>query len=352
MSAGFGFFRTIWLTIRATNYTTQAFQSAHKDLTDLQRAEIQFAKNTMAVGTVYIAFGGIILQVLGKIMSSSALGEEVLARFSERIGGSISKIGTALATIMGPILETIATILEIATAIPFFNEFAAIVIVAGAALLIAAGAAKLLSGAMSLLHIMHGQTAISTALHQQSLMAYIPTAGAATGASLSLASALKMVGISAAIGFGIFIALKDVVGVLPAALFGLAAAFAALAVQLWLAAAPMSVLTFGAAAIAGGAALAGVIAMATGAGTGSEFQMGTRFAPRTMLATIHEGEAVFNPNTSKPSGLASMLGEGKGRNVTHQSVVFNVENLNTKADEEDVKENIARITYNLFRENR
>jgi len=347
---GFGFFRTIWLSIRATNYTTQAFQSAHKNLTDLQRAELQFAKNTMAVGTVYIAFGGIILMTLASIMKSSALGEAVMARFSERISGSLSKLGDALARILGPILDVVASALEIATSIPFFSEFAAIVMIGATVLIIAAGAAKILSGAMLLLAVMQGKSAASTMINQQSLMAYIPTAHAATGASLSLASALKMVGLSAAVGFGVFIALQGVVGVLPAALFGLAAAFAILAVQLWMAAGAVSVLTVGAAAIAGGAALAGAIAIATGA-TG-EFQMGTRFAPRDTLAMVHAGEGVFNTNTQKPVGMMEGLLGGREPRLTKQNINFHVDTLNTKTDVEDVKEKMARITYNLFKESR
>lgn len=352
MSAGFGFFRTIWLSIRATNYTTQAFQSAHRNLTDLQRAELQFAKNTMAVGTIYIAFGGIIIQTLSQIMSTSALGEAVLTRFSEKISGSLAKIGTAIARILGPILDFVANALEVATAIPFFNEFAAIVMIGGTALIIAAGAAKVLGGAMTLLAIMHGKTAATTMLHQQALTAYIPTATAATGVSLTLASALKMVGVSAAVGFGVFLALKDVLGVLPAALVALSVAFGILAVQMWMAAGAMSVLTWGVAAVAGGLALAGAIAVAAGAGATTEYQMGTRFAPRTMMAVIHEGEGVFNTNTQKPVGMMEGAFGGRESRVTKQNINFRINTLNTKTDIDDVKEKMARTTYSIFKESR
>jgi hypothetical protein len=351
MSAGFGFFRTIWLSIRATNYTTQAFQSAHRNLTDLQKAELQFAKNTMAVGTIYIAFGGIILQTLGKIMSTSALGEMVLSNFGDRVTNSFSRIGDALARILGPILDVVASALDIATTIPFFNEFAAIVLLGGTALIVAAGAAKILGGALTLLNIMHGANAASTVAHQQSLLAWIPTANAATASTLTLGAALKTVGIAAAAGFAVFFALKDVVGVLPAALFGLAAAFAALAVQMWLVAGATSVITLGAAAIAGGAALAGAIAVATSAGSGSEFAMGTRFAPRTMLATIHQGEVIANPMTEKPVEVFSKLNR-REPSVTRQEVNFNIEALHTKTDIEDVEQTMARKTYDMFREGR
>jgi hypothetical protein len=349
---GFGFFRTIWLSIRATNYTTQAFQSANRNLTNLQKAELQFARSTMAVGTIYVAFGGIILQTISQIMATSALGEAVLTRFGDKIGVSIGKIGDALARILGPFLDFIASTLEIATAIPFFSEFAAIVMLVGTGIVVLIGVKKILIGVMKLLSVTQGHTTATMAAHQQMLTAYIPTTQAATGATLTFASALKMVGISAAVGFGVFIALKDVVGVLPAALFGLAAAFAALAVQMWLVAGATSVITAGAAAIAGAAALAGAIAVAQGAGHTTEFEMGTRFAPRTMLAMVHQGEAIFNTRTQKPVGMIEGLVGSRERSITRQNINFHIDTLNTKTDFDDTKEKMARETYFLFKKSR
>lgn len=343
---GFGFFRTIWISLRAVNYTTQAFQDTVHGLTKLQQAQLRLkmdaARNMMAVGAMYVAMGGMAIMIINRIMQSSELGQKVLGEFGNSAGKSMDKLGASFAKVMGPLLNIVAKILELATANPIIADLLAGLIVLGTVILIAAGAVKLFSGAVAILNLQLMVKKLMVTSTQQSLLPYIGATHAATGATIGLATAVKMVAISLTVGLGLFTLLSGYMGQLPAALFAASAAFAILAVQMWLAAGAMSVLSWGAAAIAGGAALAGAIAIATGAGQAPEYQMGTRMLTKTGPIIGHRGEVVYNPENQLPTQINKGV-EGRGTSH-HQNVTIDLSGstIQTKANEEELIPMIKR----------
>lgn len=334
----FGFFRTIWISLRAVNYTTRAFQDTITSLNKTQQAQIRFAlnakRNMMAVGMMYIAFGGIAMQTLGQIMSMSKYGEQVLTGFGESVGKSLGKLGETMARILKPFLDIIAKILEMAMAIPLFKEFASVVMIVGTVILFTAGMVKVFSGALGILKIQHMASVLMTRSHQGALTAWIPTVHTATGATISLSTALMAVFAGFSMGFGIVMAIYSAFGKLPAIIAAVTTAVIALAVALWSAAGGLSVLTFGAAAVAGGAAIAGAIAASQ-----PEYQMGTSFVRKGGLAWVDEGEEIRSARESKVKPRWEETREYK-KSVT--TINISMGDVNTKADVEDMVPTIKR----------
>ena len=351
---GFGFFRTIWISLRAVNYTTQAFQDTVHGLTKLQQAQLRLkmdaARNMMAVGAMYVAMGGMAIMIINRIMQQSELGEKVLGEFGDSVGKSMSKLGDSFARVMGPLLNIVAKILELATANPIISDLLAGLITIGAVILIAAGAVKLFSGAIAILNLQLMVKKLMVHSTQQSLLPYIGATHGATGATMGLAAAINMCVLPLMIGVGLFTVLSSYMGQLPAALFAASAAFAVLALQMWLAAGAMSVLSWGAAAIAGGAALAGAIAIATGVGAQApEYQMGTRMLTKTGPIIGHRGEVVYNPENQLPTQI-NRDANRQARATTEMNVDINIQELHTKSDFDDTEKKLRRALYGTMRE--
>jgi hypothetical protein len=349
---GFGFFRTIWISLRAVNYTTQAFQDTVTGLSKLQQAQLRLkmdaARNMMAVGAMYVAMGGMAIMIITKIMNQSELGQKVLGEFGDSAGKSMSKLGDSFARVMGPLLNIVAKILELATANPIISDLLAGLITIGAVILIAAGAVKLFSGAIAILNLQLMVKKLMVHSTQQSLLPYIGATHGATGATMGLAAAINMCILPLMIGVGLFTVLSSYMGQLPAALFAASAAFAILAIQMWLAAGAMSVLSWGAAAIAGGAALAGAIAIASGAGQAPEYQMGTRMLTKTGPIIGHRGEVMYNPENQLPTQINNELRGGKATSL-RQDVRIDLSGsiIQTKADKEELIPIMKRELRNI-----
>lgn len=335
----FGGFRTIWIALRASNYTTRAFNDTIRGLKKMQREQIKFkmnaAKNIMAVGIMYIAFGAIAVGALGQVMAASKHGERVLSNFSKRAGKSLAKLGDALAKWIEPLLDLIAKVLEFAVAIPMFTEIAAAVMLAVTGFLLLKGAILVVKGVMAMLGIQHLVNAAATTVHSQTLLTqFVPATIAAAGATVTLAAALQAVSLGLALGFGLVMAIGAAFGKLPAIIAGITIVIIALAVALWKAAGGLSVLTFGAAAIAGGAAIATAIQAST-----PEYQMGTSFVRQGGLARVHAGEEIISARESK---VESRWDTRAPHNRTVNEVTINMGDVHTKADEEELGPLIKR----------
>ena len=144
---------------------------------------------------------------------------------------------------------------------------------------------------------------------------------------------------------GIFFALKDYLGPIPAALLAIAAAAGILAVILWQAAGAMSVLSWGAAAVAGATAIGGAIAASS-----ISHQMGTRQVAQTGPAFLHKGEVVYNPSSGRPTQVGNDLAGGGGSTSIDASM--HVENLNTKMDTEQLNEYVRKQQRTIALNNR
>jgi len=110
----------------------------------------------------------------------------------------------------------------------------------------------------------------------------------------------------------------------------------------------MSVLTLGAAAVAGGAALAGAIAIASGAGQAPEYQMGTRMLTKTGPIIGHRGEVMYNPENQLPTQINNELRGGKATSL-RQDVRIDLSGsiIQTKADKEELIPIMKRELRNI-----
>ena len=342
------FLKPIWITLRAANYTSQAMNDASKGLTKVQMAQNRLAKSSVQLGLMYVAMGAMALQGMIGVMQFSERGKQVMTDFSEAVEPAMNRLSDAFANVIEPLLKVTTSLLNMATAHPVITQLAAIVAVFGAGALIALGVTKALMGGLALLGFATMTTSGQFLILGGTVKQWIALALGGTGASLTLAAALQMVAISAGAGLGIFLALEPILGALPAALFGVAAAFALLAVQLWLSAHAMSILTWGLAAIAGTAAIAGAMAMASNVGN---FGSGTTFVRRTGTALVHEGEVVYNPRTQSPREIFNDVNRGE-RGASSQIINITIENVHTKADIDDLDEVFGRKLRLGMRSNR
>jgi len=347
----FGSFRTIWISIRAANYTTRAFQDSIRGLKKVEQQEIaqqlRAKRNILAMSALYLSFSLIAVNSIVKVMKASAAGQNVLDRFSQRTSKAMARIGDAFAAILGPVLEVLAGILEFVTANPVLNLVAAGITLVAIGLFTAWSAGKLFAASLALVHVLLGKVAVkATVVGQQTLPALIPNLRTTTAATWSLASALQAVVIGFTAGFAIVSTVATLFGRTPAIIASVITAIAALIVIVWqLAAAQwsvagaMSVITFGAAALAGGAAIAGVIAASSpdeDFGLVGSFATGTSYVRKSGLAMVHEGEEIGNARTK-----SRMSSQPYTRTSNQISVTING-NIQTRADNEELAPMISR----------
>lgn len=161
-----------------------------------------------------------------------------------------------------------------------------------------------------------------------------------TATSIGLEIAWWQVFVAIGAAAGIFMLLKDNVGVIAAGLLAIAAAAAILAVALWSSATAESIMSWGAAAVAGGAAIAG--AAAAGLHAAGAFPMGTRMVEQTGPAILHRGEVVYNPATGRPTQIGNDLNAGTGGGLTTIDASIHANTINTKVDTEELSDIVKK----------
>jgi hypothetical protein len=77
-------------------------------------------------------------------------------------------------------------------------------------------------------------------------------------------------------------------------------------------------------------------AVAGGVGLATSFQGGTRSVPRTGPVFAHEGEIIYNPSTNRPLQVGNDLGAQGGGGASVSSTQIIIEQVNTKADIDDL----------------
>jgi len=292
MPAGTMGLRTIWISLRAVNYTMQTFKEVIRSTTMLTQTENELARATITTGTHALA-AGLMWTVLGQSMDDS-------------ISKSISSIG---------VISQLISVIK-----PYV-----------AALLTIGGVIWMLVGVEQLYVGLKGSKIAAILIEKLALD------------ELSI----SWLGVALAMGaaVGIFLALRGVLGTFPAMLIAVAVAVGILAIQLWLAAGAMSVLTWGLAAIAGGLAISGAIAAVAGV---REFPMGTRMIEQTGMAVVHKNEVIYNPATNRPLQVGNDLGQG-GHSTTIFEMPVHIDELNTKASVDDVDEKLRQSLHKVAR---
>jgi hypothetical protein len=150
--------------------------------------------------------------------------------------------------------------------------------------------------------------------------------------------ALWKVALAGGAAFGAFAIAMQVFRGLDTPILILITVLAALAAILWAVFIAESAVTWGIAAAIGGVAAAGA---ATIASRYTSHAMGTRMVGATGPAILHQGEVVYNPSTGRPTQIGNDLQGGGGRTVVYEQPI-NIEEVNTKADVDDLDEKLRK----------
>jgi len=219
-----------------------------------------------------------------------------------------------------------ANLLEAITANQVAAQGLAIFATVATVMLTAFGAAKLLAAGFGLLGLKAGTLSIVLPILNKQIVitaTTIQTAAARFGIILAVASMVYMI-----VSY-----LRDEFGLLPAVIAAVTMALIPLVVLLKTGATAMAIMTGGAAAIAGLAAVLPLLTMPT-------HQVGTTFVRRTGLAYVHAGETIKSARESPDFGYLKTTG-GPQR-VTYNTVTVKIDTVHTKADIDDLDEKLRR----------
>ena len=346
----FGFYRGIWITLRAANYTSQAMNDASKGLNKVQQAQVRLAKSSVQLGLMYIAMGAMAAQGIVGIIQFSERGKQLMSDFSESIEPALMRLSHGFADILERVLPLITAFMNLVTITPLITQATAVLTIFGIVLLIVGGIVNTFRGGIKFLGIQFGILTGKIGSSGRMLETFAGYEMLAVPPTLSLAAALQMVAISAGAGLAVFMMLQPLIGNLPALLFGLAAAFGLLAIQMWSASMAINTMTGGALAIAGMAAMAGAFTMLSGMSTPT-YDSGTTMVRRTGLGMLKAGEIVFDPINGRPQEIMNDMSRG-GRGASSQNINITIENVHTKADIDDLDEEFGRRLRRGMRSNR
>jgi len=354
--------RTIFLAIRGTYQAGNALKMAKTDMDKLQEAQKKVIVQTqemvrqsyqwMFAGAAFLAFGGMVTKAAMNMMQSTRAGYREIKLFGLQTSQAFKQLAEVITPILSIILRLWTVILQGIVANPVlrllvggFIALAGPIMMVGGALLLFKSTLGMITGLLSL-------TTINTSMLTSATYAYnaaqlqmaaggtliIPTIEATNTAMVGLAiTATKVLGIfllvATVVGF-----LIQKFGLIPALIISLTGVVIALAVALWSGATAMSVLTFGAAALAGvGAAVAASKLAPT-------YQQGTSFVRQGGWAMLHGGEEIKSAREStyiSKVEKSSVQTQGP-QTMHHWNVPITIENLHTRAAKEDVYDEIRR----------
>jgi hypothetical protein len=337
-SGGLGI-RTIWIALRAANYTQQAFSSIQKsiDVTidkekkmdttnkQLTASALKFFDAGLMMGTLGVSLAG----AIWNIASSSREGAGDFARLNQQMFLTQQAFANTFYEILKSthVLEYINIILKTVANNKGLQVVLFGVIALGAGLAILFGAYMLARAGL----LLFSQQALTSQIAIQMLKTGF------TGLSLSAQSLGAALGLAFG-AFTIFFMLGSmlsgpakeiakILGIIALAAIGVAVAVA-------LATGGLSALT-GQAGVAAVLGTAGAVGLVAGTSM-SSFPIGTRSVSKDMNARVHKGEVIYNPNTNNPLQVGNDLGNGGRTSTTNNYFSMPISQMNTKADFDDV----------------
>jgi len=316
--------RTIWVAVRAINYTDQATKQVGANISKLQAQQnalrTEAVKMVMA-GVMWVTFAALVTMAITKIMEKSNEGRRVLAQFERSMNNMLKTLGDSFTRVLGPAIKMMSGFFDIIAKNPALANLIAVLSVLLITFIALKGVLMIATGAMTLFGI---TTQLETII-----------VGLATAGHYGLATSLYVVqqGLGVAmIGFTLMFALcqhlPPVLAIVTGAILALAAGILILK-----------------AAISGGASVASdLAAMAlAGAGAGAiaagvwnmtqpTYQTGVYSVRKTGPAIVHEGEEIRSKrNVMYGQGTANQRPETRYFNITFSG------DIHTKADKEGLK---------------
>ncbi len=313
--------RTIWVAIRGINYTDRATREVGKNIDTLikeQQKLRQHAVQMLMAGTMWTAFAGLAVIGIGKIIGASAEGRRALRMLERATNEMLKSMSQAFLKVLGPTINMLTQFLRLIAQNQPLMQLIAVLATLAIALVTVKGVSLIMSGAWDLV------------MQKATLMGVVTvgTANTMTMSFIKLQAAMGPILMGFMIGAQLAAMFSNNVGAMVALIGVLTVATLALAAALWKAGLGLSILTFG------GAAIAGVAAMAFASQATPSYQVGTEYVRRTRPAMVHEGEKI---TSVRDRSLGR--GEETQRNfpVRKTEINFNGLTVQTKATKEELK---------------
>ncbi len=364
------YLRSIMLAVRGSYQAGMAMRAARTDIQKLVKEQreairatqemVQQSHQIIFAGAAFTVFGGLVTKGLMKLMESSQQGRQALFRFSQSTTESLRKISAALAPMFEHFLKLASGILEFVSASPLLSKIAAGLLLVAGPLLMLAGTIVLMGGSVKYLMSLWSMkakiaeflaqsinklTATTQKYTQTTMSAFMPTKALTASvkgldvASKSLAVTLEQVVSVLMIALTVITALKNIVG----GEGGLGDVFALAGTVIGGALG----IPLGPAGILAGAAVGGM----AGGMLGDVIQppsyaSGTSFVKQGGLAVLHGGEEIKSAREgrflSKMEKTSNQTTPSGPQTVGYYNIPISVENLNTKADIDDIAVKIKR----------
>lgn len=349
--------RTIWITLRAINYTERVFREvirgveglskSQKELNQEQLRNLRIGNALIMTGMMMASIGQMMAQNLWQLVLSTregAIEMEILKQEMEETKIAFADSIYEILKVTG-VLDILHSTLEVLRQNELLRKGAVILLAIAAGALILVGGIMLLAGAMMSWEVVSARLPALLKILDLAMLKHTISVHGASIAWWELSLAMGA-------GVGVFFMLKDVLGPIPAAIIAVSLAVAVLAVKLWSAAAAVSILTAGIAAGLGVAAFMAALDQSRGA---AGFEVGTRGLPYTGLFVGHKGEVIYNPATRRPVQVANEIERGgfagEPRTV-FQEMPVTIEHVHTKADFDDFDEKLRKAHGKMARKRR
>jgi len=345
--------RTVWIALRAVNYTDRAMMAASKNLQDMTEKEQKLIKQeqiaaqaTLQSGMMFVAMGYMATTAIGNILKATTIGTQTMTEFGDAITNMKTAMADALFRILGPFIEGFTKFLNVIAQNQALLHIISLFLIVGTVLVTLFGIIRLGQGMIASFRVAMKLLDTDTLKYVANLIRYkipaqladLQVTIASTIAHHALAFSIAGVVAGFLIAYSIFSKMPPIVGAVAAAIMGLVAAI----MILHAVSGPI-----GWAMLAGGLAVAGAsIGAAYGAyssATGNKaFEQGTMGLPYTGAFFGHKGEVVYNPRTNRPAQAGNDLSNGNvGTQTNIIDVPITIQNVHTKADVDDLQEQVG-----------
>lgn len=327
----------IWISIRAANYTDRATRQVGRNITKLQRQQVQLRQQmvaTFAAGMMFTTMGVLMSQAMMNIVGTTIEGRRMMWNFNRAISGVTKALGEQLLKIMGPTITAFTNFLNVISKSEPLMRLIALVMNIASTLLITYGIMKLLTVASYMLGNL-GFAQLSTSVwalnvvmaEHAGIMYVVAGAWQVVKASIGPAVIVFMLATQLAERFG------PAAWAMVPAVMAVAAAIWYLSGAAWSAATAINIITLGA------AAAVGVGASLWAHSQVPSYQMGTTAVRKTGLAVVHQGETIISARERQTRQEVEQPTYNKSR----MDVRVSIGTVQTKADKEELRPLLLKL---------
>jgi hypothetical protein len=342
--------RTVWIAIRATSYAGRTFTDLNNNISQLIGKEnvLGGVNKQLIASTVKFAAAGIMTATMAVSLASAIWG---IASSSREGAGDFARLNQQMFLTQQAFANTFYEILKSTDVLNLINNILktlqtnkGLQILTFAALAFGAGMLGLVAvvflanaayGAFNILLGLFGlRITMANGYVQLFKGTMFETAVSINSVALALGACMA--------GLTLFMMLGQAIGnqkgAIVAAAVAITAALLAIFAGETLASSGLNIAPALAGLAVGAGVAAGVMAL-------TSYPIGTRSVQNTGIVGVHKGETIYNPSTNRPLQVGNDLSKNAGGGNTINYISMPVQNLNTKADVDDLQ----RKTNKTFR---